>query len=169
MGATAIAQPANVSEAEDGHYAPPAPRKAIPAFSQPVEPPEVASAAEVDYREPEPPKATAKPAAKPAPTPTKAADKPSPATAAAPEKPSNEKGTFSITCYTLGGNTSSGHPTGPGIAAADWSILPNGTKISIEGVGEYTVRDRPAAALLTFGCPASMNAASSAGDPVQLR
>lgn len=142
MGAIAIAQPANVSEAEDGHYASPVPRKAVPALSQPVQPPQVAPAAEVDYREPEPPKVTAKPAAKPAPTPTKPAAKPSPATPAEPEKPSNDKGVFSITCYTLGGNTSSGHPTGPGVAAADWSVLPNGTKISIEGIGEFTVRDR---------------------------
>lgn len=147
MGATAIAQPANVSEAEDGHYALPAPRRAIPAISKPVEPSKVASAAEVDYLEPEPPKATAKTTSDPKSAPAQEANKPSPATdptaaTATTAESASEKGIFSITCYTLGGNTSSGHLTGPGVAAADWSILPNGTKISIEGIGEYTVRDR---------------------------
>lgn len=140
---TAVAQPANVSEAEDGHYSYPASREVKQLFEGSISPPEVAIPAEVDYREPRRSPSNVAPAPSKSPggaeTDRVAASK----VQVGAERPaSNEKRIFSITCYTLSGNTSSGHPTGPGVAAADWSILPKGTKIAIEDVGQFTVLDR---------------------------
>ena len=78
-----------------------------------------------------------------------------PATQAAQSKPSKQYiGTFTITGYCpckictgkwQGCNTASGTvPTAGRTVGADWSVLPAGTNIYIEGYGYRTVEDKPA-------------------------
>jgi 3D (Asp-Asp-Asp) domain-containing protein len=49
--------------------------------------------------------------------------------------------TFVATAYSLKGKTASGDRTRHGIIAADRRVLPLGTKVHIQGMGEYTVKD----------------------------
>lgn len=85
---------------------------------------------------------------------------PDPKVAAAPKQPQEPKreylGEFEITNYTLReeecgkapddpwyGITASGEPVEEGVTiAADWTVLPKGTKVFIEGVGIRTVYDK---------------------------
>jgi 3D (Asp-Asp-Asp) domain-containing protein len=50
-------------------------------------------------------------------------------------------GTFSVTCYTGGGTTASGAPTGLDDVAVDPSVIPLGSRITISGVGPRTALD----------------------------
>lgn len=140
IGGLALAQPANVSEAENGTPPIPPPRQARVAPPFQVAPPEPAIAVETDYVDPPPPPPAPKAPAKQAASGTKQAEKAGPKTPAAPA--TTGLGPFSITCYSLTGGIASGARTGPGVAAADTSILPMGTKIRIDGVGDYTILDR---------------------------
>lgn len=56
-------------------------------------------------------------------------------------------GDWTITAYTLRGPTRSGVPAGPGICAADPRVLPLGTLIEVEGLGECRVLDTGSAIL----------------------
>lgn len=49
--------------------------------------------------------------------------------------------TFVATAYSLRGRTASGELVRKGIIAADPRILPLGTKVHIEGMGEFVVKD----------------------------
>ncbi len=141
-----MAQPANLSDAEDA--LPPIERleRGISVIEVRVYEPAPAPSVSLNY--PEPPKPAASPAppasAKPA-APTASA--PAAGPASADSKPadtpsSQDLGPFSITCYSTQGSTASGAPTGPGVAAGDSAIFPFGTKVKIEGVGTYTILDR---------------------------
>ncbi len=50
-------------------------------------------------------------------------------------------GTFTVTCYDLAGVTASGSMAGPGGVAVDPRVIPLGTRIYIQGVGERTADD----------------------------
>ena len=72
------------------------------------------------------------------------------------EEPKKSLGEYTITAYcgceTCCGiwssatpMTASGEPSEEGVTvAADWNTFPAGTKIEIEGLGEYKVQDNPA-------------------------
>jgi 3D (Asp-Asp-Asp) domain-containing protein len=60
-------------------------------------------------------------------------------TAAPPEQP---LGAFTVTCHTGAGQTASGRPDGPGLAAVDTDVFPLGTKLRVEKVGTVTAADR---------------------------
>lgn len=49
--------------------------------------------------------------------------------------------TVTATGYSLGGQTSTGMPVGPGVVAVDPSVIPLGTRISIPGYGEGVAAD----------------------------
>ena len=49
--------------------------------------------------------------------------------------------TFVATAYSLRGKTASGQPVRHGIIAADPRVLKLGTKVHIEGMGNYIVKD----------------------------
>jgi len=49
--------------------------------------------------------------------------------------------TVSSTCYCLRGNTASGLPVGPGIAATDPTVIPMGTRFSAPGYGNAVAAD----------------------------
>lgn len=48
---------------------------------------------------------------------------------------------FTATAYSLRGTTSSGETVREGIIAADPKVLPIGTVVYIEGMGEFVVKD----------------------------
>jgi 3D (Asp-Asp-Asp) domain-containing protein len=50
-------------------------------------------------------------------------------------------GLFSVTCYDLGGITASGAPVGSNVVATDPRVIPLGTTIWIDGIGERTALD----------------------------
>lgn len=140
----ALAQPANVSEAEDSIPTIHPIGSVVDVIAVPAGSPATYDAVDLAYKQ----------AAAPKPSATKAPDPKSTTSAKAPAKapaapadekaatPSNDRGAFSITCYSINGGTASGQRTGPGVAAADSSVFPLGTKIHIDGIGDYTVLDR---------------------------
>ena len=50
-------------------------------------------------------------------------------------------GNFVITCYDLRGTTASGAPAGPGVVAVDPGVIPLGSHIAIDGMGQWTALD----------------------------
>jgi 3D (Asp-Asp-Asp) domain-containing protein len=64
-----------------------------------------------------------------------------PAPVAATAVTGRNLGTFSVTCYTGGGTTASGAPTGLNDVAVDPSVIPLGSRITIGGVGLRTALD----------------------------
>lgn len=50
-------------------------------------------------------------------------------------------GEFTVTCYALQGTTASGRPVGPEVVAVDPRVIPLGTWIHIEGVGNRQASD----------------------------
>jgi len=50
-------------------------------------------------------------------------------------------GQFVATCYTGAGTTASGAPTSSDVVAVDPSVIPLGTKLWIDGIGERTALD----------------------------
>jgi len=66
-----------------------------------------------------------------------------PAALALPISAQSERplGTFTVTCYDLTGPTASGSMAGPQSVAVDPSVIPLGTRIYIQGVGERTADD----------------------------
>ncbi|MGH9076343.1 MAG: 3D domain-containing protein [Acidimicrobiales bacterium] len=66
---------------------------------------------------------------------------PQPQTVAASAPATTPLGTFVITCYDLGGTTATGAPVGPGVVAVDPSVIPLGSRISIDGAGDWTALD----------------------------
>jgi 3D (Asp-Asp-Asp) domain-containing protein len=67
---------------------------------------------------------------------------PAPAPAPRPEVPATS---FEATAYTIEGETASGEQTRKGIVAADPKVLPIGSRVRVQGAGqydgEYTVTD----------------------------
>src|SRR5205823_4062063 len=47
-------------------------------------------------------------------------------------------GTFTITCYALGGSTASGRPASSDVVAVDPRVIPLGTRVLIAGIGVRT-------------------------------
>jgi peptidoglycan DL-endopeptidase CwlO len=45
---------------------------------------------------------------------------------------------FTATAYTVGGETASGAQTREGVVAADPAVLPFGTRIRVDGAGQYS-------------------------------
>lgn len=50
-------------------------------------------------------------------------------------------GEFTVTCYSLRGTTASGRPVGPSVVAVDPRVIPLGTWIHIEGIGNRQASD----------------------------
>ncbi|MCU1463894.1 MAG: hypothetical protein JWO37_3969 [Acidimicrobiales bacterium] len=50
-------------------------------------------------------------------------------------------GTFTITCYALGGHTATGQPVSTDVVAVDPRVIPLGTRIFIGGLGIRTASD----------------------------
>lgn len=50
-------------------------------------------------------------------------------------------GTFEITCYSLRGTTASGRPVGDDVVAVDPDVIPLGSHIVIDGIGERVAAD----------------------------
>jgi 3D (Asp-Asp-Asp) domain-containing protein len=50
-------------------------------------------------------------------------------------------GTFTLTCYALGGHTATGRPVSEEVVAVDPRVIPLGTRIYIGGVGVRTASD----------------------------
>jgi 3D (Asp-Asp-Asp) domain-containing protein len=62
--------------------------------------------------------------------------------AAAPPQPARTYlGTFMVTCYDLTGVTASGAMAGPDSVAVDPTVIPLGTQIFVDGVGQRTADD----------------------------
>ncbi|MBW3669554.1 MAG: 3D domain-containing protein [Actinobacteria bacterium] len=50
-------------------------------------------------------------------------------------------GVFSATCYALRGTTASGRPAGPDVIAVDRRVIPLGSRVVVEGIGERIAAD----------------------------
>lgn len=69
-----------------------------------------------------------------------------PATTTAPStantgRPAGLTRTFAVTMYCLRGHTANGEAVHVGGASADWSVLPEGTWIYVEGLGTFRIND----------------------------
>jgi 3D (Asp-Asp-Asp) domain-containing protein len=60
---------------------------------------------------------------------------------AAPQPARTYLGTFTVTCYDLTGVTASGAMAGPDSVAVDPSVIPLGTQVYVDGVGQRTADD----------------------------
>jgi len=50
-------------------------------------------------------------------------------------------GTFTVTCYALGGSTATGQPVSSDVVAVDPRVIPLGTRVDIAGLGVRTASD----------------------------
>lgn len=59
-------------------------------------------------------------------------------TAAPSPRAAGDGQSFEATAYSIEGTTKSGRPAKPGLVAADPKILPLGTRIRVDGAGQYS-------------------------------
>ena len=60
---------------------------------------------------------------------------------ATPSRPAGATRTFAVTMYCLQGRMANGQYVHVGAASADWSVLPLGIRIHVEGLGNFTIKD----------------------------
>ncbi len=84
---------------------------------------------------------TAAPLLESSPPPTAAPSPPSTVVAPATDGPGEALGRFTVTCYSLRGNTASGAPVAEDGIAVDRSVIPLGSRVYVDGLGWKVARD----------------------------